>query len=153
MPEFGEIPEPTGGGAPGGARIGAAVGAAGSALTKQVGEAQAQSSALLDSAKGGGFRVSENAAQPIRDALIEARDDLDEIMGDAEFLAKEPQLGTGPYAQQVAQHVRQSGDGPQGVLPMLRQLRTVIKDSEEALKVAMDNYRDSEEQQKDTFKG
>lgn len=152
MPDFGDVPESTGGGAPGGARIGAAVGAAGSALTKQVGEAQAQAGALLESAKGGGFRVSENAAQPIRDALIEARDDLDGILGEAFHLAAAPQLGTGPYAQQVAKHVQQSGDGPQGVLPMLRQLDAVIRQSEEALKVAMENYRESEEQQKSTFK-
>lgn len=152
MPEFGEIPEPTGGGAPGGARIGAAVGAAGSALTKQVGEAQAQAGALLESAKGNGFRVSENAAQPIRDALTDAADDLESIMAEADLLAREPQLGTGPYAEQVAAHVAQSGNGPQGVIPMLRNLQKVIKQSEEALKIAMDNYRESEEQQKSTFK-
>ncbi|MBB3050347.1 hypothetical protein FHS23_001342 [Prauserella isguenensis] len=151
MPDFGEVPEPTGGGvgSAAGMRIGA--GAAG-ALAKQVGDAQAQSGALLDSAKGGGFRVSENAAQPIRDALTEAQQDLASIMDEAWVLSEEPKLGSGPYAQQVAQHVRQSGDGDQGVIPMLEQLRKVISQSEEALKVAMDNYREAEDQQKNTFK-
>ncbi|MBB3662843.1 chorismate mutase [Prauserella sediminis] len=145
MPEFGDIPAPTGGSA---MRIGGAVGA----LAKQVGDAKAQSGALLDSAKGGGFRVSENAAEPIRDALKEAQQDLGNIMAEANNLAVAPMLGTGPYAQQVAQHVQQSGDGPQGVLPMLRQLQKVIEQSEEALKVAMENYRESEEEQRSTFK-
>ncbi|KMS78111.1 hypothetical protein [Prauserella rugosa] len=151
MPEFGDVPES--GGVSRGAAIGAGIGAAGSAMAKQVGDAKAQSSALLESAKGGGFRVSENAAQPIRDALIEANDDLNRILGEANTLTAAPKLGTGPYAQQVAEHVQQSGDGPQGVLPMLRQLRTVIRQSEEALKIAMDNYRESEDQQKQTFNG
>lgn len=151
MPDFGEVPEPTGGGVGSAAGMRIGTGAAG-ALAKQVGDAQAQSGELLDSAKGGGFRVSENAAQPIRDALTEAQQDLEEVLWESQNLSQEPPLGTGPYAQEVAKHVRQSADGPQGVLPMLKQLRMVIQQSEEALKIAMENYRASEEQQTSTFK-
>ncbi|KMS84283.1 hypothetical protein [Prauserella rugosa] len=116
-------------------------------------DAEQQSGALLESAKSGGFRVSENAAKPIRDALIEAQNDVGNILDEATDLAQEPQLGSGPYAKQVAAHVQQSADGPQGVLPMLRQLRTILRDSEQALKIAEDNYREAEEQQKSTFNG
>jgi|SRR5690606_4195520 len=150
MPDFGDVPEPTSGGA--GAAAGATIGGAIGAIGKNMGEAQKQSSALLDSAKGGGFRVGENAGKDLQDAITEALGDLDEIIIEADQLTVEPKLGTGPYAQQVAQHVRQSGDGPQGALPMLQQLRTVLQQSEEALKIAMQNYREAEQQQKQTFR-
>ncbi|MCR3720539.1 hypothetical protein LY15_002513 [Prauserella flava] len=129
-------------------RIGGAVGA----LAKQVGDAKAQSGALLDSAKGGGFRVGENAGKDLQEAITEALDDLDGIMFEGRRLADEPRLGTGPYAQQVAHHVRQSGDGPAGILPTLEKLRTVLQQSEEALKIAMRNYREAENQQTQTFR-
>ncbi|GAA1236237.1 hypothetical protein GCM10009676_20510 [Prauserella halophila] len=115
-------------------------------------KAEKQSGELLESAKGGGFRVSENAGKDLQDAITEALGDLDEIMYEADGLAEEPKLGTGPYAKQVAQHVQQSGNGPRGILPMLRKLRTVLEQSEEALKIAMRNYHEAEEQQKQTFR-
>lgn len=149
MPDFGEVPEPPRGGSA--AQIGAGVGAVAGALGKDMGEAEKQSGALLESAKGGGFRVGENAGKDLLNAITEALDDLDGIMKEAHWLTEEPKLGSGPYAQQVAQHVRQSGDGPQGALPMLRKLRTVLEQSAEALKIAMRNYREAEDQQKQTF--
>lgn len=151
MPEFDQpIPTPTtdsGGQAQGGlwAKINPF-------NAEDMAKAEQQSGALLESAKGGGFRVGENAGRDLLDAITEALTDLDGIMYEAGGLAEEPKLGTSPYAKQVAQHVQKSGDGPQGILPMLRKLRTVLQQSEEALKIAMRNYREAEEQQKQTFR-
>src|SRR5690606_9527483 len=84
MPDFGDVPEPTSGGA--GAAAGATIGGAIGAIGKNMGEAQKQSSALLDSAKSGGFRVGENAGKDLQDALTEALDDLDKIIIEADQL-------------------------------------------------------------------
>lgn len=143
MPDFGPLPSSDGANA--GGQAGAAIG-------KQVGEAEKHSSALLESAKSGGFRVSENAAQPLLSAIQEAHNDLAIIIQDAHRLADDPKLGSSPYAQQVAKHVRESGDGPQGILPTLQTLLNVIGRSEQALVAAMKNYRENEDQQQSTFK-
>src|SRR5690606_21210391 len=99
MPEF-DAPEPVGGGSAETAQVGNMLGNLNPLDSKQMAHAENQSSQLLESAKGGGFRVSENAAKPIRDALIAAYDDVLGILKEARVLAAEPQLGTGPYAQQ-----------------------------------------------------
>lgn len=152
MPEF-DAPEPVGGGSAETAQVGNMLGNLNPLDSKQMAHAENQSSQLLESAKGGGFRVNDNAAKPIRDALIEAYDDVLGILKEARVLAAEPQLGTGPYAQQVANHVRQSADGPQGILPVLEQLKGILQKSEQALKIAIDNYRETEAEQQSTFNG
>ncbi|MCP2256049.1 hypothetical protein LY13_004832 [Prauserella aidingensis] len=63
-------------------------------------------------------------------------------------LAQEPKLGSGPYAQQVAKHVRQSADGPQGVVPQLKHLKQTLMKLTEALYRASNQYAEAEEMAK-----
>ncbi|OLT44697.1 hypothetical protein BJF85_19665 [Saccharomonospora sp. CUA-673] len=73
------------------------------------------------------------------------------IMQEAQYLGQQPMLGTGPYAEQVARHVQQSNSGAQGLLPVLDQLLETLRQSDEALRTAMENYRRAEDDQKSTF--
>ncbi|MFC4005062.1 hypothetical protein ACFS2C_27355 [Prauserella oleivorans] len=100
---------------------------------------------MLQVAKSGGFRVSERGAQPLIEALADARDRIDQMLGKSYTFSTAPPLGSSPYAVQVAEHVRKSGDGPQGAVTVLTQLQAVLEQSEEALRHAMRNYREAED--------
>lgn len=150
MPDFGPIPESTSG-AGNTPAVGGALGAGVGKMFGEIDKAKEQSGALLDAAKGNGFRVSENAAKPLREALARAQSKFLVLQGDANNLSQLPLLGTGPYAQQVAHHVQRSNDGPQGVLTMLQELQAVLQQSDEALGRAMENYQRAEADQKSTF--
>ncbi|MEU6646245.1 hypothetical protein ABZ863_27380 [Saccharomonospora sp. NPDC046836] len=110
-----------------------------------VAKAKAESDKLLSAAKNGGFRLSEEGARPLIDALMSFRAKLDDLQFVSGALALDPQLGSSEYARTVASHDRQGADGPQGILTVIDQLRVVLEQSVEALQRAAGLYRENEE--------
>ncbi|TLW93511.1 hypothetical protein FFT09_08965 [Saccharomonospora piscinae] len=133
---------------------GGAVGAAlanmdGASMNKMASEAKE----MLKSARSGGFRVSEESAKPIREALLEVQRDIDRIVVDLNRLGRqEPSLGGHPYGQRVAEHQRYGTvEAPGSPAMVLDELRKVIADADKALEVAIMKYKETEESASDRF--
>ncbi|WP_026455535.1 hypothetical protein [Saccharomonospora iraqiensis] len=99
---------------------------------------------MLDSVKGGGFRITERGVEPLLKAVRNARDRFGSLQLSVEVLSQEPPLGSSPYARQVASHVRQSADGPDGIIPVMSSLLETLRTLEETLLRASGQYRDAE---------
>lgn len=137
-----------GGGATGdGAQVGASLG-----KTAQVGGVLAGvenmkngAEQMVDAAKSGGFRADPEGVRE----LVQVCDRMIEKLRGAQRtfyeLAQEPKLGSSPYAKQVAQHVRASADGDQGVIPQVDTFRQVLITLKEALYRASGQYAEAEE--------
>lgn len=134
-----------------GAWVGKAVKGVTALDKKSVGQASAATQEMLSSARSGGFRISENAAQGLRNALRDMQGRLDELRFESQYLAEEPQLGTHDYGKRVAAHDVKSADGDRGVISTLQQLKQVVSDADEALKIAVENYRKQEDDAQSTF--
>jgi hypothetical protein len=139
------------GGAVGG---GAAAAMAASLNTKDVDSMASEAKKMLASAKSGGFRVSEDAAQPIREVLARMQTRVERSIVDIDLLsAKQPPLGGHDYGQKVALHQQESISSMQGSpLTVLRQLAEVLVDADQALKIAVDKYKEAEASASDAFR-
>jgi hypothetical protein len=142
-------------------RTGAAVGggaaaAMGASLNaKAVDSMASDAKEMLRSAKSGGFRVSEDAAKPIRDLLDEMKGRVESLVNDLGVIAgTEPTLGNHDYGKRVAAHQRDAFEGAEGsAIPVLRAFYDVLESSCEALDVAAKRYAESESSASDVFKG
>ncbi|WP_019818641.1 hypothetical protein [Saccharomonospora saliphila] len=126
----------------------AATAASVAAATKaSVGDMASDAKAMLDSARSGGFRVSEDAAEPLRTTLLAMRDRIKTLEHDLISVATlQPPLGDHDYGQRVASHQRQAlAEGPGSAAEVLRQLNEAISDSVVALEAAMKKYKEIEE--------
>lgn len=101
--------------------------------------------AMLDSAKGGGFRISEEGADQILRGIRQAYDKVEGLMRKSRVLSQDPQLGGHEYGKTLAAHDRQSADGERGVVPMLEALRDTLTMVEEAVQRAAGQYREAED--------
>lgn len=115
--------------------------------TKNVNEMASEARAMLDSANSGGFRVSGDAAEPIRKVPREIAEDIEKMSARLRRLAqKEPALGDHPYGKQIAEFQRRAtaveSDSPAQVL---EELRGVLLGADKALEVAVNKYREAEE--------
>ncbi|WP_026453496.1 hypothetical protein [Saccharomonospora iraqiensis] len=110
---------------------------------------------MVESAKSGGFRVSENAAQPIRDALLELRNDVEKLVADINLLSRrEPSLGEHDYGRAMARFQQQALVASDGSpFNMLKRLSEAIGDADKALEIAINNYREVDESTKDSLRG
>ncbi len=143
MPTW-EDPEPTkDSSGPIAQSAGALFGAMGSG---QVAEMASEAKKMVSSAKSGGFMVSEDAGQPIRDSLARIQESVRTTIFEFEnLITGEPPLGGHPYGRQVARRQREVlADDAGSPLEMLRELERVLGDADEALKIAMKRYKESE---------
>ncbi|WP_007023358.1 hypothetical protein [Saccharomonospora iraqiensis] len=99
---------------------------------------------MLDSVKSGGFQITERGVDPLLKAVRNARDRFGGLQMTLQILTRNPPLGSSPYAHQVASHVRQSADGPKGIVPVIDALLETLKNLEEALLRASGQYREAE---------
>ncbi|MER7115015.1 hypothetical protein ABT332_11045 [Saccharomonospora azurea] len=143
-------------GAVGAAVGGGAAAAMGASLnTKAVDSMASEAKEMLKSAKSGGFRVSEDAAQPIIDVLVEMTDRVERLAQDLQIVGSQaPTLGGHDYGQRVAKHQYEAfWDGEGSAVEVLRQLRGVLGDAGEALEIAKKKYQESESDATSTFGG
>ncbi len=143
-------------GAVGGAVGGGAAAAMGASLnTKDVNSMASEAKKMLDSARSGGFRVSEEAAQPIIDVLDEMKGRVEELRHEFMGIASmEPTRGAHDYGKQVAAHQHEAFSGVEGsASQVLYDLFHVLEDAQAALKVAVEKYKESEAVASETFRG
>ncbi|EHR59123.1 hypothetical protein [Saccharomonospora cyanea] len=147
--------EPVKAGAVGGAVGGGAAAAMGASLnSKAVNSMASEAKEMLKAAKSGGFRVSEDAAQPIRDVLEKFQDRVDRMRADMNVLAaRQPTLGNHDYGQKVALHHQEAVTVRAGSpVKVLEQLTQVLADADQALKIAMEKYKEAEGDASNPFK-
>jgi hypothetical protein len=120
-------------------------GPGGSFSGKAVASAGSEAGELLKAAKSGGFRISEQGAKPLLDALTKMRERLFDLRDRVRILDQEPKLGSHEYGRTVAAHDRKTGSGgPGSAQVMLQQFDEVLRQSIEALQRASGQYQDAE---------
>ncbi len=148
--------EPVQTGAVGAAVGGGAAAAMGASLnSKAVDSMASEAREMLKSAKSGGFRVSEEAAQPIIDVLEEMKGRVEELRHEFMVIASmEPTLGAHDYGKQVAAHQHEAFSGTEGsASQVLYELFHVLEDAQAALQVAVEKYKESELASSEAFRG
>ncbi len=116
---------------------------------KTMGAMRADTQQLIAAAKSGGFRISDQGVKPMRDAMVRMMDRLDVRIRYAYLLTRAPELGSSPYARQVANHDVKGGES---AVKSLMALRQVLVDCDEALARAAGIYRETDEGNQDTFR-
>ncbi|GAA1203610.1 hypothetical protein [Prauserella alba] len=100
---------------------------------------------MVEVAKSGGFRTDPEGVKQMTKVCNEMIDNIEAQGKNFALLAQDPKLGSGPYAQQVAKHVRLSADGPQGVITQIKKLQQTLVALNEALFRASGQYAEAEE--------
>lgn len=138
-----------------GVGVGAAAGAVSALDAKAIAKTSAATRQLLDAANSGGFRISPEGVQPLRDALAEMQADLMRIdVGSVQLLSQKPRLGSHDYGETVASHDQKSAAQEAGsVATVLEEFARVLRDADNALKVAVRNYREAEDNASGAFNG
>ncbi|NIJ14586.1 hypothetical protein FHU38_004987 [Saccharomonospora amisosensis] len=136
-----------------GAPVGAAAGAVSALDAKAMDKMAAETREMVSSARQGHFRVSEDAAEPIRKTLAEMQTRVQELRADFSYkFTQEPQLGSHAYGQAVAKHqVKTAVEAPGSAFDVLGKLEQVLSDADKALELAMRKYRDNEDSASSTF--
>ncbi|WP_007024027.1 hypothetical protein [Saccharomonospora iraqiensis] len=119
----------------------------------QVAEMASEAKKMVSSAESGGFMVSEDAGQPIRDTLARMQERVRTTILEFENLSRtEPPLGEHSYGREVARRQREVlADEIGSPLMMLRELTGVIEDADRALDIAMAKYREVESSTSNSF--
>ncbi|MBB3049430.1 hypothetical protein FHS23_000425 [Prauserella isguenensis] len=139
---------PVGGGqdsGTGGAQIGAGLGAQVGGFLAGVENMKTGAEQMVNAAKSGGFRTDPEGVKQMTKVCDEMISEIESKQATFARLSQTPKLGSSPYAQQVAQHVLSSADGPQGVIPQLRALKSTLIALNEALYRASGQYAEAEE--------
>jgi hypothetical protein len=115
--------------------------------SKAVDSMASEAKEMLKSAKSGGFRVSEDAAQPIRKVLKDISEDVNRMAQDLFRLAQvPPRLGEHEYGKRVSKfQMNATLTDPNSPAEVLKALRVVLADADEALRIAVEKYRETEE--------
>ncbi|MGW9308882.1 hypothetical protein ACWGRK_02050 [Saccharomonospora azurea] len=127
---------------------GGAAAAMGASLnSKAVDSMASEAKEMLKSAKSGGFRVSEDAAEPIRKVLKQFATEVEEMSRDLVLLTQvQPALGAHEYGKKVAEFQRRATTvDPTSPARVLGALHKVLLDADQALDIAVKKYRESEE--------
>ncbi|OLT48195.1 hypothetical protein BJF85_13195 [Saccharomonospora sp. CUA-673] len=151
---FGDSPIGSGGGAgaAGGAQVGSAIGAGQvGGFLQGVESMRSGAERMIEAAQSGGFRSSPEGVKQVVGVCDRMLDAIEGKRYLFDRLAQEPMLGSGPYAEQVAKHVRLSADGPQGVVPQLDALQKTVLALKEALHRAAGQYAEAEEVSRSRF--
>jgi hypothetical protein len=113
----------------------------------------AETQKLLDAAKGGGFKITPEGVKPIRDALNDLVNDLNDKGESIYTLNQAPQLGNHPYGHTVASHDQKgAAQAENSAGAVLEQLKNVAQQADEALARAAGLYSESENAALDSLK-
>ena len=128
--------------------------ATGGLSLKAVEETKVATQKLVDAAKSGGFKISAEGVKPMRDALLQARNKLDNLHRERFALAQAPMLGDHAYGHAVAAHDRKGGSqDANSANQVLEQLKQLITQADEALARAAGIYNENEHRTDDAVKG
>ncbi|MEU3623524.1 hypothetical protein BS329_27810 [Amycolatopsis coloradensis] len=117
-----------------------------------LGDFSAQADAMVTAAKEGRFAVSEEMGNAYKAALQEYADNWGKNNNMFIQLAQAPELGTSPYALDVGKHAALVAEGDeQSALTQLDALREVVTRALDAINTAMTNYKNSDDQNKETL--
>lgn len=138
-----------------GVGVGAAAGAVSALDAKAIAKTSAATRQLLDAANSGGFRISPEGVQPLRDALAKMQIELMRLQqGPVYFLSQKPQLGSHDYGEAVASHDQKSASQEAvSAAKVLEEFSRVLHDADNALGVAIQNYQEAEDDASGAFNG
>ncbi|KID29597.1 hypothetical protein HQ32_03011 [Prauserella sp. Am3] len=131
--------------ATGGAQVGAALGNQVGGFLAGVENMKNGAEQMVNAAKSGGFRTDPEGVKQMTKVCDDMISQIEEKANVFRDLAQEPKLGSSPYAKTVAQHVRASADGDQGVIPQLQELKRTLLALNEALFRASGQYAEADE--------
>ncbi|MEC3975688.1 hypothetical protein [Amycolatopsis sp. H20-H5] len=125
----------------------AAAKALGAGLSVQaIQQASAETRKLVDAANSGGFTISPQGVEPLREALKTMADELDRLNAKTVQLNDPPKLGNHPYAHAVAAHDRKgAADEAGSTLVALKQFGDVLRNADKALARAAALYGSAEQ--------
>ncbi|MBB2933408.1 hypothetical protein FHX82_000428 [Amycolatopsis bartoniae] len=135
-----------------GGTIGSAIG--GMLSEASIASTTAEVQKLVDSAKSGGFAISEEGANEYIRVFREFEDVGGDLLRTVDAAGQAPQLGDSDYANSVASHtvLMASGD-PQSYGTALRALLQIVKQAREAFEQAKKNYTHMDDEAVRTFNG
>lgn len=103
--------------------------------------------AITTAANSGGFGISANGGQPLLNAISDLQHSVESALRDAALLEKQPALGTTPAANVYKPFLATIASDPvQGAIPALKKLQTDLVNAHAAIKKAMDNFQQTEQQ-------
>ncbi|SDZ40709.1 hypothetical protein SAMN05421504_11568 [Amycolatopsis xylanica] len=145
------VPDPGQGGTDFGSMVGLV--STGGVSAKAVEQAKAEAAKLVDAAKSGGFKISEEGVKPLREAIAQMQMDLLQLSQGTTFLKQAPRLGSHPYGHTVAQHDQKgAADDVNSAGAVLDQFKTVLELATEALDRASGKYKANEHAVADSIK-
>lgn len=118
-----------------------------SALNAEViAQTRAETKKLVDSAESGGFRISPEGVEPLKQALARMQERLDSLAYTTIFaLKQEPKLGSHAYGKTVANHsLKGAVEDPGSASMVIEKLRNILEDAGKALDLAVANYLEHE---------
>ncbi|HEV7979375.1 hypothetical protein [Amycolatopsis sp.] len=119
-----------------------------------IAETQVATQKLLDSAKSGGFKITEAGVKPMRDALLDVRNKIENLSTARGTLDQAPMLGNHTYGHTVAAHDQKgASQDPDSAGRVLDELKQMIIQADEALARAAGVYKETENQTQDVLKG
>jgi hypothetical protein len=128
--------------------IGSGMLATGGISADAVAATKAETQKLVNSAKSGGFRISEQGVQPLLTAIENVKEQLMQVRQDSGvYLSQAPRLGSHDYGYTVAEHDQKGAAdqaGSAGVV--LQQFDQVLQQAAEALERAAGIYQENEDQ-------
>ncbi|MGW5700420.1 hypothetical protein [Amycolatopsis japonica] len=118
-----------------------------------LGDFSAQADRMMTAAKEGQFKVSAEAGKAYQTALDDYLDAWATNGSSFGHLAMMPQLGSGPYANEIGKHAVLVADGDdKSARTQLEALKEVVNKAKEAIAIAMQHYDSRESEAIDSIK-
>ena len=96
-------------------------------------------------AQSGGFAISASGGEALLQAIRALRDWIDEQSFSAQIMASQPKLGSSNGAEVMKPYMVDVATDERGFIPALAKLGTSLLKAEEAIRLAMNNYRDADD--------
>jgi hypothetical protein len=103
--------------------------------------AAASALAFVAAAKAGEVAVNENGGKPLLDAIGKMLAWIDDRQFDLYQLSQEPKLGSSNSARVMKPYMVQVATDANGFVTQLMAFRETLRQAEEAIRMAMANYR------------
>ena len=108
--------------------------------------------AITTAANSGGFGISANGGQPLLHAIEDLQHAVRTALMNSSMLSKQPGLGSTPAANVYKPFLPTVASDPvQGAIPALKKLQTDLTNAHAAIKKAMDNFQQTEQQNTGVF--
>jgi len=101
--------------------------------------------AFAGAAAAGQFAVNRTGGDALLAAIKKMKDWINEKQGYMNILEQEPMLGTSNAAQVMKPFMQQVATDERGFITQLLAFRDTLQQAEDAIKQAMENYRETDE--------